>query len=524
MPSTVAQLSVKVGGDTSEAKGKLNELSGHVNTVGGHFKSALGSILGFATGAVAIGGVTMAAGFLVGQMKSVITEGMSQQAVMTDTVAVLKSMGSASGMTAKSVGDYADKMALLTGVSDDVIQHSENVLLTFGNLGKNIFPQAETAAMNMAARLGGGSPDALNGAVLQVGKALNDPIKGITALSRAGVSFTDTEKETIKTMMAHNNIAGAQAVIMGELNKQFGGAAVAAGTTFGGSMARLNVIVDQAKEKLGLALLPILSKILTAIMPLVTQFGAALPGAMAAMTDFVTKNVSPAIDRLASFVRGDLIPVLVSLGGFIIRNVVPTLIQMATWFQGHIVPILLVLFSVIRNNVMPALAQVWQSISSNLIPAIQNLWNKLSPVLIPVLKLVGWTLQNVVGPALSLVIGIIGKLIDFLAMAIGKLGDFLGFLGHVKDAVGGALSGVGNALHGAHIPGFAVGGVVQQGGLIRVGERGSEVIAVPGGTRVYPHGQEPGGGGHTYNITMHGTNLTVQDLQRELWVQAVLHG
>jgi hypothetical protein len=519
LPTTVANLNVKVGGDTSEAKGKLNELSGHVNTVGGHFKSALGSILGFAGGALAIGGVTMAAGFLVGQMKDVITQGMSQQKVMTETSNVLAHMGNVSGQTSQSIGDYADHMAQLTGVSDDVIQHSENVMLTFGNLGKNIFPQAETAALNMSTMLG----TDLQGSVIQVGKALNDPIKGIASLSREGVSFSQVEKDNIKTMMAHNNIAGAQAIVMGELNKQFGGAAVSAGTTFGGAMSRLNVIVDQAKEKLGLALLPILGKILTAIMPLVTQFGAALPGAMAALTDFVSKNVSPVIDRLASFVRGDLIPVLVSLGGFIIRNVVPTLIQLATWFQGHIVPILLVLFSVIRNNVMPALAQVWQSISSNLIPAIQNLWNKLSPVLIPVLKLVGWTLQNVVGPALSLVIGIIGKLIDFLAMAIGKLGDFLGFLGHVKDAVGGALSGVGNALHGAHIPGFAVGGVMAQSGLAMVGEHGPEVVALPQGARVYPHGTGPTGG-HTYNITMHGTNLTVQDLQRELWVQAVLHG
>jgi hypothetical protein len=519
MATTVAQLNVKVGGDTSEAENKLSSLSGNVNTVGGHFKSALGSVLGFAGGALAIGAVAGAAGFLVGQMKDVISAGESQQAVMKETDNVLAHMGKSSGQTSQSIGDYADSMARLTGVSDDVIQHSENVLLTFGNLGKNIFPQAETAALNMSTMLG----TDLQGSVIQVGKALNDPIKGMNALAREGVSFSAAESNSIKVMMAHNNIAGAQAIIMSELNKQFGGAAVSAGTTFAGSMTRLNVVMDQAKEKIGMALLPILQKLLTAMMPLIDKFGAALPGAMAAMSDFITKNVSPVIDRLATFMQTNVIPTLMNLASFILKNVVPALMQLAAWFQEHVVPILMVLFNVIRQNVMPALAQIWSSISANLIPAIENLWNKLSPILIPALKLVGWTLQNVVGPALSFIIGIIGKLIDFLATAIGKIGDFLGMLGHIKDAVGNALGGVGNALHGAGIPGFAVGGVVAKGGLAVVGERGPEVVALPSGTKVYPNGTGPKMG-HTYNITLNGSSIGIPELQRELWRQAVLHG
>ena len=31
-----------------------------------------------------------------------------------------------------------------------------------------------------------------------LGKALNDPVKGITALGRAGVTFTDEQKKQIK--------------------------------------------------------------------------------------------------------------------------------------------------------------------------------------------------------------------------------------------------------------------------------------------------------------------------------------
>jgi hypothetical protein len=481
-------------------------------------------------------------------MKDVITQGMAQEKVMTETDTVLQSMGKSSGQTSQSIGDYADSMARATGISDDLIQHSENVLLTFGNLGKNIFPQAETAALNMSTMLG----TDLQGSVIQVGKALNDPIKGITALSRVGVSFSQTEKDTIAVMMKHNNIAGAQAVIMGELNKQFGGAAIAAGTTFGGQMQRLNVTFDQAKEKIGLALIPILRSMLEMIMPIVTniagKFIPAMEGlagkisqvvvpafamltfnfqngilpAITKIASFVMANVLPALAALGGFIAGNVIPVLMKLAGFILSNVVPVIMTLVMWFVQHVVPILKVLWNVIATQVLPALEGVWKSIASNLLPAIEKLWNKLSPVLIPVLQLLGTVLRNVVGPALGFVIGIIGHLIDLIANIIGLLGNFLGLLGQIKNAVGDALGGVGNTLHSLHIPGFAVGGVVAQGGLIRVGEEGSEVIAVPGGTRVYPHGQEPGG--KSFTINMYGTNLGIQDLQRELWRQAVLHG
>jgi phage-related protein len=649
MPSTVAQLNVKVGGDTSEAEGKLKSLSGNVNSTGGFFKSALGNALSFAGAGAILGAVGGAAGFLVGQMKDVITQGMSQQKVMTETNTVLKSMGNISGQTSQSIGDYADKMAQLTGVSDDVIQHSENVMLTFANIGGKVFPEATTAALNMSTMLG----TDLQGSVIQVGKALNDPIKGVSALARVGVSFSQQEKDTIAVMMQHNNIAGAQAVVMSELNKQFGGAAVAAGTTFGGQMQRLGVTMDQAKEKIGLALLPVLNKLLTAITPLITQFGNALPGAMAFMSNFVSKNVSPLIDKLASFVKGNLIPVLINLGGFILKNVVPAVVSLATWFEAHVVPILLTVFQVVKDNILPALAQVWQSIATNLIPAIEKLWNKISPILIPALQLVGWVLQHVIGPALGLVITIIGKVIDFIANLIGwvlnigkgfsnlgttvhnvitnvqaiflfgltkvreyvhaavmfvlqkfleakanvelvmntikailtnawntivngvrtaltnftssignAVGGIAGKMGQIKDAiakpitdlastavqwgvniiqaiingiasmagniknaVGNVLGGIGGSLHDAHIPGFAVGGVMQQTGLARVGENGPETVLLPGGSRVYPSGTGPrASGGATWNITLNGTNIGIQDLQRELWRQAVLHG
>lgn len=56
------------------------------------------------------------------------------------------------------------------------------MLLTFTRIGKDVFPKAVGPILNVSTAMG----TDLNSAALQVGKALNDPAKGINALSRAG--------------------------------------------------------------------------------------------------------------------------------------------------------------------------------------------------------------------------------------------------------------------------------------------------------------------------------------------------
>jgi phage-related minor tail protein len=96
-------------------------------------------------------------------------------------------------------------------------------LLTFGNVSGEAFDRAQMAAVNLSARLG----QDLQSSAVQVGKALNDPIKGVTALGRVGVSFTEQQKEQIKAMTKVGDVAGAQSLILAQLEKQYGGSAEA---------------------------------------------------------------------------------------------------------------------------------------------------------------------------------------------------------------------------------------------------------------------------------------------------------
>jgi hypothetical protein len=61
----------------------------------------------------------------------------------------------------------------------------------------------------------------------QLGKALNDPIKGITALARSGVTFTAQEKEKIKVLVESGKMLEAQDTLLKAIETQVGGTAVA---------------------------------------------------------------------------------------------------------------------------------------------------------------------------------------------------------------------------------------------------------------------------------------------------------
>ena len=140
--------------------------------------------------------------------------------------AALESMGGASGKTADELSKTADSLRNLTGIDDDeILTKVTSNLLTFGNVAGTVFDRAQVAALDLATRMGGD----LQAATLTIGKALNDPVKGLTALGRAGIQFTAQQKEQIKQMVAVGDAAGAQSIMLAELEKQFGGAAKAAG-------------------------------------------------------------------------------------------------------------------------------------------------------------------------------------------------------------------------------------------------------------------------------------------------------
>ena len=188
-----------------------------------------------------------------------IEEAAQFQSVFAQTEAVVKSTGEAAGLTAKEMASMAESMSASSGMSlfaDDAILGAQNVLATFTQIKGENFGGATQAIIDMSQALG----TDLQSSAMQVGKALNDPVAGVSALGRAGVQFTDDQKDMIKSMVEAGDIAGAQSVILGELETQFSGSALAAVDTFAGQQIILAEQFANVQQTLGEALLPVLMR------------------------------------------------------------------------------------------------------------------------------------------------------------------------------------------------------------------------------------------------------------------------
>lgn len=291
----------KVGTEAKGAGDSAGEASGGL-------KGFLANMLGIAGGVTAAELARKGLEILGDQVKDTIKAGEEFQQTQAQTIAVLKSTHDASGESAQGIDDLAESLAKVTPFSAETTQSAENMLLTFTNIGKNVFPQATKTALDMAQALGG---DAKQQA-LQLGIALNNPEQGIGRLTRVGVTFTDSQKKLIKSLQDSGNMAGAQKVVLQELQKEFGGSAKAAGQTFAGSLQIAQNQMEIAREKIGSALLPALAGLAQGVAPLISSFADKLPDAI----DFVTAH----FDTLK--------PVLVGLGIALAVAVVPALVAL----------------------------------------------------------------------------------------------------------------------------------------------------------------------------------------------------
>jgi len=146
-----------------------------------------------------------------------------------------------------SYKDYASEMQNLTGVGDEAIINTQALMATFLNISEDVMPQAMDALLDVSAVMG----QELRPTAIQLGKALNDPILGLTALRRVGIQLSEAQEDSVRAFMELNDAASAQAIILGELQVQFGGAAEALGKTMAGQVRVLEAEFGDLKEQMG---------------------------------------------------------------------------------------------------------------------------------------------------------------------------------------------------------------------------------------------------------------------------------
>lgn len=386
---TLSDLILKFTADTGEAESRIESLSkktsdyednaGKATKSGdGFFGGLLGGAAKLGLAATGVGALVQGVGSLTGIFSDSIGESQAWGAGIGQLDAVLKSTGGQAGVTKDQVTDLANSLSGGAGLSkfaDDAILSGENLLLTFTGIGSDVFPQATQTMLDMSAAMG----TDLKGSAIQLGKALNDPAKGMTALTRVGVTFTDEQKKQIIAMEKAGDVAGAQKVILSELGREFGGSAKAQAQTFEGTMFSLSEKMNNVKQSIGDALIPVLSKFANVLG------SPAVMGAIQGLADLLVGGLTNGITFLGSaFDAAE--PVIATVAGVfagLIANI-----------QGGVDPVTAVGIAV--NGLVSNLGAVIPGLSAFL-PAIQGIISQIVTTFQERFNAIVGIVQSVVG-------------------------------------------------------------------------------------------------------------------------------
>jgi len=409
--------------------------------------------------AAALGAVAVAAG-------GMIQAGEAAATANARIAQINESMGLFGDQTAK-VNDrliaYANATARATGVDQNSIKATQAKLLTFGELAKSAdevngaFDRATKAAIDLAAA---GFGDAESNAV-QLGKALQDPIKGITALAKSGVTFTAQEKEKIKTLVESNRTLEAQQIILKAIETQVGGTAEATAN----DTDKLKVAFSQVSESIGLILVPILA----GLTPILTT-----------IADLAAENakVFVIVGAVIAGVAGTILALNAAMKVYKTIQIIATA---ATWAWNAALaanPLTLVILAIAALAAALVVAYKRFETVRNVVDAVFKF-----------IKTAVTTGIDAITTYLQTVLGIYKTIFNTIAKLWNNTIGQLSF--EIPDWVPG-LGGKGWSV--PNIPMLAEGGIVSKPTLAMIGEAGPEAV-IP---------LNRGGMGPTYNITING--------------------
>ena len=308
MATLLGSILVALGLDSGEfrsgltdAEKSLKKTQKNMERVGANFQKVGAAMTLGVTAPLIAGAAAAVSGF------------QDQQQAMAQVNASLASMGEVAGRTSVQLSTAADAFEMHSLVDADVILKDVTAnLLTYGSVTGSVFDRAQQSIIDLSQKTGKG----LLEATTMVGKALNAPAQGLSALTKVGIQFSVAQKASVKSMVETGNIAGAQAIILGELEHQFRGAAQAAADTSPWRQAQ--VAINQAGDTIGEALLPVIPPIANAIRDAALAFGSLSPqmqqvaiyslGAAAALGPLIG-----AVGGIVS-ITATAIPTLVTLG------------------------------------------------------------------------------------------------------------------------------------------------------------------------------------------------------------------
>ena len=394
-------------------------------------RQAEGAVKGFGkqVGKLAL---ALGAAFSIKAISSFAKESILAAEAASTAKARLDAIAAATGVFGEETAKVTDRLAefaktqeMRIAVDDKVIQGVQAQFLSFKQLSGSAdeaggaFDRATAAAFDMAAAGFG----AAESNAIALGKALEDPIKGVSALARTGTVFTDQQKEQIRVLQESGDLIGAQELILGELESQYAGVAAATAD----ASDKLQLSFDNIKETAGAALLPVFADLVEGLQPVLEVLGDELAKAF---TDLgpVLKDVVGLLPGLMTAVL-PLIPILGELAGIffkIISTVLPVFVELLDQLLpviADLAPIIADVFLQALDALLPvfmSLIDALMPIVATLLPVLADLIKTLAPIVI--------TIIEAFLPLIEAVLPILIELIEFLVPILELAAEILAVL------------------------------------------------------------------------------------------------
>ena len=389
--------------------------------------------------------------------------------------AAFKNMGKTSGKTLDQLEQQADDLGQLTVFDDEQIKEAQAALLSFGVVSGETFDRSIQAAADYAAATG---KDVV-GATQALGKALADPEAGLARLTRAGVIFTDAQKEQVAALQASGDTLGAQEVILAAFEDRYRSTNEVLQSTSAGQAAQAFEDLQNAGEEIGAAFLPVLASLAQGLSGVAKWF-IALPEPMKGF--IVTFGVILAAIGPAAFVIGKLV------GAFKGVIVVFNLLKIALLtnpFTALAVAVAAIAALIILNwdKILAFLKATWAAIQkalSGVVKFFTEAWEGLVAATTTAWNAVVGIIKGVINGIIDVINGLFGFL-NGIQIGIPEVN-----VGPVH--IGG---GVIDPFNIPLVPHLAEGGIITRPTLALIGESGPEAVV--------PLDQQTGSGVHFHS-------------------------
>ena len=423
----------------------------------------------------------------------------------------LKNVGAAAGELDK-LQKIASDLGEATLFNEEDFRRGFGLLTSFGNIGAQNYERVAKAAADVAYTSG----TEVSGAFMQLAKALNDPAKGLAALGDSGIQFSEDQKTVIERLVETNQLAKAQGLILQELEKQYGGNAVAAAQGLAGAFDTLGEKFYDLQVALG----PVLEQLLGPLIVGLTRMIDLLANAPGPVQTLVVAigGLGAAIIALAPVIAiigaiapafGAIVPVITAVIGALAG-----LPAVVAGIAGAIGPVIVALkaFGVAAAAVLSGPVGIVALVVAAGV-AIYAFRDKIADAFGVIGKILvdaaGAFKRTFVDPVIKLA----GDVVKGIANAFRGLADalrspfdavtrfirniFNGYLSLVQKFINSAVNGINKLISAANralaalklpniplaptvtIPRFAQGGTVDRPTLAMVGEGGQREYIIP---------------------------------------------